>query len=137
MTPDDAACLAVARRLYEAAERGDWAAAERELHADLVIHEAASLPYAGTYRGRDALRRLSGLVRGFWPGARIARTGMAAGDGRVVVFFELTIETPDGPLRHDIVEVNRFRDGLVAEIRPFYWDTGTMAQLARNLEKTT
>jgi hypothetical protein len=133
VTADDEAHLAVARRLYEAAARGDWDAAERELHPELVIHEAASMPYAGTYHGRDALRRLSGVVHGYWPGTRVGRLGMAAGSGRVVVFFEMRIDAPGGEIVHEIVEVNEFRDGLVAVIKPFYWDTGAMATLAREL----
>lgn len=133
MTEADRANLATARRLYEAAGRGDWAAAEAELHPELEIHEAESMPYAGVYRGRDALQRLSAIVYGTWPGTRVERLGMAAGDGRVVVFFRMLIDAPDGPLAHDIVEVNEFRDGKVAVIRPFYWDTGAMAALARRL----
>ncbi|MFQ3595592.1 MAG: nuclear transport factor 2 family protein [Sphingomonadaceae bacterium] len=135
MTDDDTRNLATARRLYEAAGRGDWEAAERELHDDLVIHEAESLPYAGAYRGKDALRRLVGMVLGHWPNAGLERLGMAAGDGRVVVFFRMRIDAPAGPLVHEIVEVNEFRDGKVAVIKPFYWDAGFMAKLAHELGK--
>ncbi len=133
MTGDDAANLAVATRLYEAAGRGDWEAAERELHDALEIHEAATMPYAGIYRGRDALRRLSAIVHGYWPGTRVDRLGMAAGAGRVVVFFRMVIAAPEGEISHEIVEVNEFRDGKVAVIKPFYWDTGAMAALAKKL----
>jgi ketosteroid isomerase-like protein len=133
MTEADALNLATARRLYAAAGAGDWEAAETDLHADLVIHEAGSLPYAGTYRGRDALRRLTATVSSFWPGARIERQGMAAGDGRVVVFFRLHVTTPTGPITQEIVEVNEFQDGKVAVIKPFYWDAGCMGKLAREL----
>lgn len=130
MTADDAANLAAATRLYEAAGRGDWAAAEAELHPELVIHEAASLPYGGSYHGRGALRQLVETVGSFWPNARFERLGMAAGAGRVVVFFRMGFDGPAGRETHEIVEVNGFRDGRIAEIRPFYWDTGALAALA-------
>lgn len=133
MTEEDRANLATATRLYEAAARGDWDAAEAELHDDLEIHEAETLPYAGIYRGRDALRRLSAIVLSHWPGRRVERLGMAAGAGRVVVFFRMTIAAPGGPVAHEIVEVNAFRDGKVAVIKPFYWDTGAMARLSQSL----
>lgn len=133
MTHEDEANLATAVRLYEAAGRGDWDAAEAELHEELAIHEAATMPYAGIYRGRDALRRLSAIVYGYWPGTRVERLGMAAGAGRVVVFFRMLIDAPGGSITHEIVEVNEFRDGKVAVIKPFYWDTGAMAALARQL----
>ncbi len=133
MTEEDRANLATAMRLYEAAARGDWDAAEAELHPELEIHEADSMPYAGIYRGRDALQRLSAIVYGTWPGTRVERLGMAAGDGRVTVFFRMLIDAPGGAIAHEIVEVNEFRDGKVAVIKPFYWDTGAMAALARRL----
>lgn len=131
MTPDDAANLATATRLYEAAGRGDWPAAEAELHDDLVIHEAASLPYGGTYRGKGALKQLVTLVGGHWPNASFERTGMAAGAGRVVVFFAISFDAPGGRRSHEIVEVNEFKDGRIATIKPFYWDTGELQQLGR------
>ncbi|WP_448581055.1 nuclear transport factor 2 family protein [Thermaurantiacus sp.] len=133
MTEEDKANLAVAVRLYEAVTRGDWDAAEAELHDELEIHEAETMPYAGIYRGRDALRRLSAIVYGTWPGTRVDRLGMAAGAGRVVVFFRMTIHAPTGQISHEIVEVNEFRDGKVAVIKPFYWDTGAMARLHQQL----
>jgi ketosteroid isomerase-like protein len=129
LNPEDAANLATATRLYEAAGRGDWAAAEAELHKDLVIHEAASLPYGGTYHGKDALRQLVTTVGGFWPNASFERQGMATGAGRVVVFFQISFDTPDGRKSHEIVEVNTFRDGRIATIKPFYWDTGELQKL--------
>lgn len=131
MTPEDAANLATAARLYEAAGRGDWAAAEVELHDDLVIHEAASLPYGGTYHGKGALKQLVGIVGSHWPNASFERTGMAAGSGRVVVFFRIAFDARDGRRSHEIVEVNEFKDGRIATIKPFYWDTGELQILGR------
>lgn len=127
----DAANLATARRLYEAAGRGDWDAAEAELHEELVIHEAASLPYGGSYRGKGALRQLVATVGGHWAHASFERTGMASGDGRVVVFFTIAFDTPAGRQTHEIVEVNEFKDGRIAVIKPFYWDTGALEKLGR------
>lgn len=123
--------LATAKRLYEAAGRGDWAAAEAELHEDLVIHEAASLPYGGTYHGKGALRQLVSVVGSHWANASFDRLGMASGDGRVVVFFQIAFDTPAGRQPHEIVEVNEFRDGRIAVIKPFYWDTGALEKLGR------
>jgi ketosteroid isomerase-like protein len=127
----DAELLATAHRLYEAAGRGDWVAAEAELHHDLVIHEAASLPYGGTYRGKGALRQLVQTVGGHWSNASFERHGMAVGAGRVVVFFTIAFDTPGGRQTHEIVEVNEFKDGRIAVIKPFYWDTGELEKLGR------
>jgi ketosteroid isomerase-like protein len=132
----DADNLATAQRLYAAAGRGDWDAAEAELHDELVIHEAESLPYHGQYRGKRALRDLSAKVWGYWPGADIVRHGMAVGDGRVVVFFTLSFDGPDGRQSCEIVEVNEFRDGQIAVIKPFYWDAGAMARAAAALGRS-
>jgi ketosteroid isomerase-like protein len=124
--------LATATRLYEAAARGDWAAAEAELHDELVIHEAASLPYGGTYRGKAALRKLVETVGSHFANPSFERTAMASGDGRVIAFFTIAFDTPAGRDTHEIVEVNEFRDGRIAVIKPFYWDTDTIAKLGRS-----
>src|SRR3989344_472527 len=82
----------IVQAVYAHAGAGDWAACEALLSPDLVIHEAEGLPYAGTYRGRDALRRLHGIVMAHWQDPEIEFHAMTAGDGHVVslVTFHLT-----------------------------------------------
>jgi ketosteroid isomerase-like protein len=126
---EDADNRAAVERIYVAAARGDWAAAEAELHPDLVIHEAESLPYGGSWHGREALKQLYGRVLATWQNAGFELEGFAAGDGRVVAFITMSHDTPEGRRSHRIVEVSLMRDGKVAEMWPVYWDTAELVKL--------
>lgn len=113
--------LAVAAALYVATGSGDWAAAERMLSDDLVITEADTLPFGGTYRGRGALRELYDKVIPMLGNAEIAVKGITAGGEYVVYVLELV---PPGGTPIPLVELFRFdADGKVVEIRPYYFNS--------------
>ncbi|MFV3077206.1 nuclear transport factor 2 family protein [Niveispirillum fermenti] len=127
MPQTDAAArnLATAEALYAATATGDWPLAETMLCEDLVITEAQTLPFAGTYSGKGALRTLYAKVLGTSLGqATIAvKNRMAAGNH---VVYLLQLVPPVGePL--DLVEVFHFaEDGRVAAIKPYYYDSAAV-----------
>lgn len=127
MSQTDAAArnLATAEALYAATAAGDWPLAETMLCEDLVITEAQTLPFAGTYSGKGALRELYAKVLGTSLGqARIAVLNrMAAGDH--VVYLLQLVPPVGAPL--DLVEVFHFADdGRVAAIKPYYYDSAAV-----------
>lgn len=123
----------IVQAVYAHAGAGDWAACEALLSPDLVIHEADGLPYAGTYRGRDALQQLHGIVMGHWQDPVIEFHAMTAGDGHVVslVTFHLTSRATGKSVAMPLAEVFRIEHGLVTEIRPFYFDPAGVGALDR------
>ena len=48
--------------VYAAAGARDWDTAESLLHPDFVLYEADSLPFAGEWRGKDALQRCAAAM---------------------------------------------------------------------------
>lgn len=125
---------AIVQAVYTHAGAGDWAACKALLSPDLAIHEAAGLPYAGTYRGRDALRRLHGIVMAHWQDPAIEFHAMTAGDGHVVslVTFHLTSRATGRRAAMPLAEMFRIEHGLVTEIRPFYFDPAAVGALDRD-----
>lgn len=124
--------LAIIQAVYAAAGQGDWAAVRAHMADTLVITEAASLPYAGEFRGADALRDLFVLVSGFWDGLVIERRGITAGGDTVIgeLFLSGRAKRTGERFAMPVLELWRLEDGKVTEIRPFYFDTARLAAIA-------
>jgi sugar phosphate isomerase/epimerase/ketosteroid isomerase-like protein len=109
----------------------------RELcHPDFTIEEAASLPYAGTYKGFEGMRAVAGAMYASWAECAVTTEsviGNPAGDEFVLLqsMRGLTRRTRR-PFEMEILELYTFRDGLLTGIRPFYWDTKALIDLLRD-----
>lgn len=108
-------------RLYKASSAGDWALAESMLSDDLVAIEADSLPYAGIYRGRGALRELFNKVMGMMDVAGLDRVQTVVGGDYAIEVLTMRFADPSlAPA--ELCEMYRFRNGKVCEIKPYYFD---------------
>lgn len=113
--------LEMVRALYEKSGNGDWPAAEAMLTDDFYVTEASTLPYAGVYRGRGALRELFTKVQGTVNFSALDIKAMTQGDDHVVVILEMVLASTGA--RVQLAEMLRFRGDRVCEIRPYYFDT--------------
>ncbi|MQP64947.1 nuclear transport factor 2 family protein [Niveispirillum sp. SYP-B3756] len=127
VTHTDAAArnLATTEALYAATASGNWPLAETMLCDDLVITEAETLPFAGTYTGKGALRDLYAKVLGTSLGqATIAVKNKMAAGNNVVYLLEL-VPPAGNPL--ELVEVFHFADdGRVSLIKPYYYNSAAV-----------
>lgn len=72
---------AVVRELYANIERADLAAAVALLAEDVVVVQAASLPFGGEWRGPDGFAAMAAEIGAAWPDFRATRAlswGMGA-----------------------------------------------------------
>ncbi|MFO1377367.1 MAG: nuclear transport factor 2 family protein [Steroidobacteraceae bacterium] len=120
--------IAMVRTLYEVSGKGEWAAAEAMLTEDFFVTEAGTLPFAGTYRGRGALRELFTTVFGSVTVTGLEFKAMTQGDDTVIAVIELVLG-PDND-RVQVAELFRFRGDKVCEIRPYYFDPAPMVAAA-------
>jgi len=102
-------------------------------HPDVVVHEPASLPYAGDWRGLDGVGRLFRTMRETWSDLSI--DGLQAAKTGDMVFMtctlRLTARSSGRTLTQPFAEVLRFEGGRLIEGTPFYFDTTEiMAALA-------
>lgn len=129
--------LDATKAMYECAARGEWDAVAEFMADDLVIHEPATLPYGGEWRGRDALRRLFERVMGFWDDPEVEWIDMVGGETRVVALLQFTMTARSSGKRFSqrVAEVTTFNSaGLMAEMHIHYFDTGEMARMIAGSE---
>lgn len=125
---------AVCERVIAALERADFAAIGAMLEPDFAVHEAAGLPYAGTYRGIDGWRALSRAVVKTWVDFKFAPLEIfACSPDAVVVRFAIAGRSRKTGKAFDttVLELWRFRNERLREIVPYYWDTFELATIDR------
>lgn len=133
MTPEEQRNLVDDHYSLNAA--GNFAAAQELLTDDFVITIPPPMPFAGTYRGKDAFRELAPIVV-----EATAVTGMkfvatTVGDGCAVEIVEFTLAGYNGP-PVQVAELILFRDNKICEIRPFYFDPAPMIDAANRRRKS-
>lgn len=107
--------------LYAATGAGDWDRIETMLTDDFVVSEANTLPMAGVYRGKGALKELYTKVFMLLDAAGLDRVQTTVGGDYAVTILSIRFADPSlAPA--EICEMFRFRDGKLCEIKPFYYD---------------
>ncbi|MGW0518151.1 nuclear transport factor 2 family protein [Crossiella sp. NPDC003009] len=113
---------------YLAGESGFEPVAEF-LDPDIVLYQAEGLPYGGQWRGPEGLARFMAVMARTWASFEIlAQERLADGD-RVVVLSQVRARgrATGAELEFPILQFIRLREGRLAEVRPFYWDTAAVA----------
>ncbi|CAN7538100.1 nuclear transport factor 2 family protein [Bosea sp. LjRoot237] len=109
-------------------EQADLGLLATAFHPDVVVHEPASLPYAGDWYGLDGIGRLFRTMRATWSDLSI--DGLQAAKTVDTVFMSCTLRLTARASRRTITqpfaEVLRFEDGRLIEGTPFYFDTAAI-----------
>lgn len=128
--------LDLVKLLYGRAGSGDWDAVEQMMSPDLIIHEPASVPFGGEWRGRDALKRLYMTVMGKWENPKVQVKAFVGDDLYVVALldFTMTSKLTGRTFTQPVAEVSKVEGGLVTEMRVHYFDA---AEIAREAGGTT
>ena len=133
--------LNTVRRLFDAVERRDHAAVAAAYDKDIVIHEAASLPYGGDYSGHEgAWRHGHGFLAAwdrFQPDDNRSLESRIIADGdHVVVLWRHKVENAETGDKIDLpaVSVYQMRDGKIVDSRMFQFDTAALVQFLRDNE---
>ncbi|MFN4241287.1 MAG: nuclear transport factor 2 family protein [Erythrobacter cryptus] len=119
-------------RVYATAATRDWAAVEALIHPDFVLYEAASLPFGGEWRGKDALQRCAAAMYGTWADTRLEILDCTGGESHAVMVIRLTMHPRDGsaPFTQTICELGTFTDGLLKTLHIHYFDAAEVAARA-------
>ena len=107
--------------LYELTGTGNWTEAEKLLTDDFFVTEASTMPFAGVYRGRGALRELYGKVMSMMDIVDLKIHETTVGHDYAVTLLDMVL-AGNPPVPVPLAEMFRFRDGKVCEIRPYYFD---------------
>lgn len=92
---------------------------------DSIIIEAASLPYGGTYRGRDAIRAALMQIGEVWTNLSYDIEEIIAGRNYVIAYGDLhiTARSTGRALSFKLAEVWRFEGERLISLQPLYFDT--------------
>jgi uncharacterized protein len=129
--------------LFEAVDRRDREGVRAAYNENITIHEAASLPYGGDYRGLEGAQHHGQGFRAAWDAfqqheARSLDPRIIADGDYVVVLWRHKLENPETGERLDLpaVGVYRMEHEKVADSRMFHLDTAALLRfLERNAER--
>ncbi len=94
-------------------------------HPDVVVHEPKSLPYAGDWNGLAGVGALFRKMREVWSDLKVEQLE-ATREGDTVFMIctiHLTSRATGASITQPFAEVLRFKDDLLIEGTPFYYDT--------------
>ncbi|MEU2239103.1 nuclear transport factor 2 family protein [Streptomyces sp. NPDC018338] len=96
---------------------------------DVVLHQAAALPYGGTWRGHAGLERFFLAMSRVWESFDMTEQEFLATGATTVVLTRVRARAraTGRELTFPILQTITVRDGRIAEVRPFYWDTAAIA----------
>lgn len=98
-------------------------------HADVVIHEPASLPYPGDWTGLAGAAALIRAMGETWSDMAVEDLGVR-GDPDCALLacrLRLTVRRTGRVIEQPFAERLRFADGQLIEGTPFYFDTAELA----------
>lgn len=134
--------LDVVRELYAAVKTADpavvTAVLDKHFASDIVVHEADSLPWGGTYSGLDAISVLAtGMtnpaspvdVRSLEVEHLLVESADISGDSHVVAILNVPFRGPSTTLQTRVLEWFTFRHGKVTRIDIFLDTASVLAVL--------
>ena len=114
-------------QLFTAGEQGDMDRMIELTHPECVIREPETLPYGGTYTGKEAFPKLFGDVLDTWDVFEFDRKRVITEDNTAMVLIDLHAGVDSGDsVRSQIIELYHLEDGLVKEVEIFYQDTALL-----------
>ena len=117
----------VVRQFYDYSLRADLEGVAKNLHPDVVNYEAASLPYGGTHTGRDGVLELLAQLYSMIDLDAVLVGDVLVNSQRAAAFLEISFGDSANNRKISVVETFVVRDGLIAEIKPYYFDTSALA----------
>ncbi|WP_067464229.1 nuclear transport factor 2 family protein [Nocardia amamiensis] len=95
----------------------------------VVLYQAESLPYGGTWRGHEGMERFFLAMSDTWAKFDLLdQRFLTTGDAMVVhTEVHARARATGRELYFAILQTIIFADGRIAEVYPFYWDTAAIA----------
>jgi uncharacterized protein len=122
--------LELTQRAYQAALRGSYDDFLALLDENISLELPSCLPHGGSYRGKSGARQLRERLIGSWNAFDVEVLEYLTGPETVIAIIRLqgTLKGADRGVDMRIAEYWRFRDGLVTELRAYYFDTHAVVE---------
>jgi ketosteroid isomerase-like protein len=117
--------LHTVQTLYANLAQGNLSKILALLDPQATIHKPESLPYGGTYKGRDGFISLMTAVYKTWSDFQVIPQSIIASNGMVVVQGEwiAKIKGAENTLDMPFLHLWKINNDLITEIWLYYWDT--------------
>ena len=98
------------------------------LAPDVVMYQAEHLPYRGEWHGREGIEKFMAAMSATWESLEFVEQRFVVDGDSVVIYNRgrMLARATGRMLETSVMQYMRFRDGLIAEIRPFYPDTAAV-----------
>ncbi|WP_370970675.1 nuclear transport factor 2 family protein [Amycolatopsis sp. cg9] len=108
---------------------GDFAALTPFFAPDVVLHQAAALPYGGEWRGHEGIEAFFAAMSGTWDVFELVDQAFLATTSPLVVLTHVhaRARATGRELDFPILQTITVTGGRITEVRPFYWDTAAIA----------
>ena len=129
--------ISVLAGFYDSYRSGNWTELAERTSPDAVWRQAASLPWAGEWRGPDGFAAMMARIQECLTLSVTKNQSSAFGDDGVLVEVEATFTARSSgrSLETKLIELYRVQDGLVQGAEAFYLDTHALVELlAENVE---
>lgn len=96
---------------------------------DVELHQADGLPYGGIWRGYDGMEKFFVTMSETWADFDLSdQTFLAVTPDHAVVLTQVraTARATGRAVDFPILQIIRFGEGRIREVRPFYWDTAAI-----------
>jgi uncharacterized protein len=117
----------VIHQFYDYSLRADLEGVAKILHPDIVNYEAESLPYGGTHTGRAEVLQLLAQLYSMIDLDTVVIGDVLVNSERAAAFLEVPFGDSASNQKVSVIETFVIRDGLIAEIKPYYFDTAALA----------
>lgn len=97
---------------------------------DMVLHQAAGLPYGGTWRGHEGMEQFFLAMARTWASFDLLDQSFLATGETIVVHTRVRARSraTGRELTFPILQTITITDGRISEVHPFYWDTAAIAE---------
>nr|WP_232327831.1 nuclear transport factor 2 family protein [Kibdelosporangium sp. MJ126-NF4]CEL13724.1 hypothetical protein [Kibdelosporangium sp. MJ126-NF4] len=96
----------------------------------VVLHQAANLPYGGTWRGHDGMEQFFHTMAETWQAFDMLDQTFLTTTTPLVVLTHVHAQarTTGLHLHFPILQTITVHNGQITEVRPFYWDTAAIRE---------
>lgn len=96
---------------------------------DVVLWQADALPYGGNWHGHDGMERFFLAMSATWDRFELTEQVFLSDADPLVVLTQVNARSRGSgrELSFPILQTITVTDGLITEVRPFYWDTAAIA----------
>lgn len=124
--------LQIVKDAYAASARGEAHGFTASFTAETEIHEAASLPYGGIYKGVESFPTLIGKVLAYFSSLKYEKHNIIASGDNVVSWgvLHLTGKSTGKSVSIPLVEIWTIVDGKTRSLEVIYGDTAAALRAA-------